>query len=63
MDALIIGLIALSTLRRKQEQIVPEPAKFQPFDLRTLDRQYNARDNSPGRPSDREQPYVVSAGG
>jgi hypothetical protein len=55
MEALVFGLIALNTLQRKQERIVPEPAEFRSFDLRTLERLYNARDNSPGRPSDRKR--------
>jgi hypothetical protein len=45
MEALVF--IALSTIHKKQEPIVPELDKFQPFDLLTLDRPYNARDNSP----------------
>ena len=37
MEALVFGLIALSTIHKKQERIVPEPSEFQSFDLRTLD--------------------------
>jgi hypothetical protein len=63
MDALIIGLIALNTFHKKQDQIAPEPAEFQPFDLRPVDRLYTVEDNSPSRTSDRERSYVgVSAG-
>jgi hypothetical protein len=59
MEALVFGLIALSNVNNQPEQIVPEPAEFQSFDLRALEHLYNARDNSPSRPSDRKQPYVA----
>jgi hypothetical protein len=58
MEALVFGIIALNNLNKEQEPIVPEPAEFQPFDLRTLEF-YNARDNSPSRSSDRKQSYVA----
>src|ERR1700740_409694 len=45
MDTLVFGLIAVNNLYKKQEPIVPEPAEFQPFDLRKLEC-VNARDNS-----------------
>jgi hypothetical protein len=56
MDTLVFGLIAV--LNKEQEQIVAEPAEFQPFDLRALER-FNARDNSTSRSSDRKQSYVA----
>ena len=37
MEALVFGLIALNIIKRQQGQIVPEPAEFQGFDLRTLE--------------------------
>ena len=46
MDTLVFGLIAANNLNKEQEPIVPEPAEFQPFDLRALEC-FNARDNSP----------------
>ncbi len=59
MEALVFGLIALTTIHKKQEWIVPEPSEFQSFDLRTLDRTYNTRDNSPGRSSDRRGSHLA----
>ena len=58
MDTLVFGLIAVNNLNKEQEPIVPEPAEFQPFDLRALEC-FNARDNSPSRSSDRRQSYVA----
>jgi hypothetical protein len=45
MEALLIGLLALKAIR-KPEKVATEPEEFQAFDLRTLDRLYNARENS-----------------
>jgi hypothetical protein len=36
MEVFVFGLTALIALNKKQERIVPEPAEFQSFDLRTL---------------------------
>ena len=49
MEALVFGLIAVIALKKKQERIVPEPAEFQSFDLRTLGLLWDAGDNSPSR--------------
>ena len=62
MEALVFGLIALSTLYKKREQIVPEPAEFRSFDLRILEQVFNAGDNSPSRQSDRMRSYVPTGG-
>jgi hypothetical protein len=59
MEALVYGLIAFIALNKKQERIVPEPAEFQPFDLRTLRHLYDAKDNSPSGTSGRKQSYVA----
>ena len=59
MEALVFGLIVLNNLNNEQELIVPEPTEFRPFDLRTLEDLYNARDNSPSSSSDRKHPYVA----
>jgi hypothetical protein len=59
MEALVFGLVALMALNKKQERLVPEPAEFQSFDLRTLSRLGDARENSPSRTSDRKPSYVV----
>jgi hypothetical protein len=61
MEALVFGLIVLNKLNNEQESIVPEPTEFQPFDLRTLEYTYNARDNSPSRSSGRKQSYVAQS--
>ena len=45
MEALLFGLIALETIR-KEKRVVAEPEEFQAFDLRTLDRFDNARENT-----------------
>jgi hypothetical protein len=37
MEALLFGIIAVENINGRQEQIVPEPAEFQEFDLRTLE--------------------------
>jgi len=58
MEALVFGLIALMALNKKQERIVPEPAEFQPFDLRSLGYFYDAKDNSPSGTSGRKRPLV-----
>ena len=59
METLVFGLIVLNNLNNEQELIVPEPTEFRPFDLRTLEDLYNARDNSPSSSSDRKHPYVA----
>jgi hypothetical protein len=59
MEALVFGLIVLNNHNNEQEQIVPEPTEFQPFELRTLEYPYKARDNSPSSSSDRKHPYVA----
>jgi hypothetical protein len=47
MEALVFGVIALIAFNRKRERIVPEPAEFQPFDLRSLGHLYDAKEDSP----------------
>ena len=59
MEALVFGLIALMALNKKQERIVPEPAEFQPFDLRSLGHFYDVKDNSPSGTSGRKRSYVA----
>ena len=36
MEALVIGLIATGNMYRQQKVSVPEPAKFEAFDLQAL---------------------------
>jgi len=56
MEAVIFTLIGT-----RNERSVPEPAEFQPFDLRALRHSYNTEDNSPSRPSDRKKSFVAQA--
>ena len=37
MEALVFGILALESVNGPQEQVVPEPAEFEGFDLRTLE--------------------------
>jgi hypothetical protein len=55
MEVFVFGLTALLALNNKQERIVPEPAEFQSFDLRTLGHLHDARENSASRTSDRKR--------
>jgi hypothetical protein len=59
MEVLVFGLLASGALNQKQERIVPEPAEFQSFDLRTLEHLYDVRDNFPSRTSERKRSYVA----
>ena len=59
MEALVFAIIAVRNGYKLQETIVPEPAEFQPFDLRALKRSYDAEDDSSGRPSDRRKSLVA----
>ena len=59
MEVLGIGLAAFIALKKKQEKIVPEPAEFQAFDLRTLGHLYDASESSASGTSDRERLYVA----
>jgi len=59
MEALVFALIAIRNGYYVQETIVPEPAEFQPFDLRALKRSYKGEENSSGRPSDRSKSFVA----
>ena len=54
MEAVIFTLIGA-----RKETFVPELPEFRPFDLRALRDSYNAKDNSPSRPSDGKESFVV----
>ena len=49
MEVVIFALIGT-----RNETFVPEPADFQPFDLRALRHLYNAEDNAPRRRSNQK---------
>jgi hypothetical protein len=59
MEALVFGLIAVRNAYNQQETFVPEPAEFQPFDLRALKQVYERDENSSSRPSDRPKSLVA----
>jgi hypothetical protein len=59
MEALVFAIIAVRNGYTLQETIVPEPAEFQPLDLRALKRSYEAEENSTSRPSDRSRSFVA----
>jgi len=59
MEILTFGLIATNNGYTQHETFVPEPAKFQPFDLRPLRHCYSAEKNSGKRPSLRKKWVVV----
>jgi hypothetical protein len=61
MEVLLFALIVVRNAYRSQEAFVPEPAKFQSFDLQALRRVYLAKDKSPNRRSDRQEPYVAQS--
>jgi hypothetical protein len=59
MEALVFALIAVRNGITQEETFVPEPAEFQPFDLRALKRSYEVEENSSGRPSKRSKSFVT----
>jgi hypothetical protein len=50
--------VAFTLIGRWKEPFVPEEAVFRPFDLQALKHSYNAKDNSPIRPSDAKKSFV-----
>jgi hypothetical protein len=61
MEALLFALIAVRNAYRRQEAFVPEPYKFQSFDLQALRQVYLAKDKSTSRLSDRQESYVAQS--
>jgi hypothetical protein len=61
MEALLFALIAARKAYRRQEAFVPEPYRFQAFDLRVPKHLYNAKDKSQSWPSDRQESYVAQS--
>jgi len=53
METLIFAVIAVRNGYKQEQNLVPEPDDFQPFDLRALAQVYNATNDSSNRPSDR----------
>ena len=46
MEVLVCGLTALIAHYNKRARIVPEPAEFESFDVRTLGHVYDLRENA-----------------
>ena len=59
MEPLVFALIAVRDGYHWQDAFVPEPTEFRLFDLRALERSYDAQDDSSGRPSDRRKSLVA----
>jgi hypothetical protein len=59
MEPLIFALIAVRNGYKQEESFVPEPDKFQPFDLRALGQVYHARNDSSNRPSGRSPSFTA----
>ena len=59
MEILIFALIATRKGYTQDASLIPEPPKFQRFDLRPLRHSYSAEDNSPSRTSVRKE-WVVA---
>jgi hypothetical protein len=59
MEALVFAIIALHKGYNEAQIVVPEPAGFQPFDVRALKRSYEAEGDSSSRPSGRENSLVT----
>jgi hypothetical protein len=51
--------VTFTLIGKRKETFVPEPAEFRPFDLRALGHSYNAKENSPRRPSDGKKSFVA----
>ena len=54
METLVFGIIAVRNgYKQVEEGFVPEPEKFQPFDVRELGNVYQAKYDTSNRPSGR----------
>jgi hypothetical protein len=61
MEILIFALIAVFRLYQPEEEVIPEPREFQPFDVQTLQQVFNARVEPARRAPDRRKSYRVEA--
>ena len=59
MEELVIALIATGSTYRQQKVSVPEPAKFEAFDLQALRLPDQNKHDSQGRPFDGKRSYVL----
>jgi hypothetical protein len=53
METFVFGMITVRNGYKQEESFVPEPEKFQPFDVRELGNVYQAKSDSSNRPSGR----------
>jgi hypothetical protein len=54
METLVFGIIAVRNgYKREEESFVPEPERFQPFDVQELGNVYQAKHDTLSRPSGR----------
>jgi len=49
METLIFAVIAVRNGYKQEQNLVPEPDDFQPFDVRALGHVYNAKNDSSSR--------------
>ena len=59
METLVIALIATGNMYRQQKVSVPEPAKFESFDLQALRLPDQNKHDYQGRPFDGKRSYVL----
>jgi hypothetical protein len=59
MEELVIALIATGNMSGQQKVSVPEPAKFEAFDLQALRLPDQHKHDSQGRPFDGKRSYVL----
>lgn len=55
LSLLALAFIAVRNAHRRQDAFVPEPHEFQRFDVQALGLLYHGQDDSPSRPSDRQE--------
>jgi hypothetical protein len=61
MEILVFALVAIAKLYPREEKLVRESHPFKPLDVQALRYVYEIREKSSGRPSDRQESYVVQA--
>jgi hypothetical protein len=59
MEPLVFAIIAVRKGYQQNENFVPEPTQFLPFDLRALNRSYQVEKNTFNRPSNRQGSFVT----
>ncbi len=59
METLVFAVVAVRKGYKQNDKFVPEPTQFLPFDLRALNRSYQAEENTSNRPSNRQGSFVT----